>query len=403
MYFETFCQELNASPWMGSICEIGVGLPFQSAYLNIPGASKTILFTHSPYNKAFQNIDGRSVSKDATAKLAGDDLLKSFEALPNTNSLFAVAASGAHKLPNEAGQSHGWVSVLFRKEGGKVQASHFHWTAQKGKTFSRESLGENLVFCIAWFLNKILLNKYETWEEAIAKLNNLALNQPDYAVSIDLIKDQNISVKEHLLLTHSANPLIYHNGVFHRAADYIRKYSRCYRGSFNPPTLAHEEIGQGSMFELSLDNARKGRTTLEDVVHRIKMIDSTGRPTLITAGIPLFVNLHKLLLQHDAKSMEYLVGADTFNAIVDEKYIDTDDADFFLDFNKSNLDQSAKFLVLPRQDIELVENKYSNELDWKHLECENNHISATDVRAGHLEYVSESVRQYIVDNNLYNK
>ena len=406
MYFETFCKDLNESPWRGSICEIGVGVPFQSAYLNIPGASKTILFTHSPYNKAFQSTGFRSVSVDATNKLAWEDHLNSHSTFREANLpkdyLFAIAASGAHKSVDEKGQSHGWVTVAYREtEDGGLKASHFHWTAQKEKNLSRENLGENLAYCIAWFLNKVLLNKYETWEQAISDLNSLGINKPEFAVAIDLIEDSNVSIQEHLLLASSTNPLVYHNERFHRAADYIRKYSRCYRGSFNPPTLAHEEIGEGAMFEISLDNARKGRATFADIVHRLKMIDLTGRPTLITAGLPLFVDLHKLLLRHDAKSMEYLVGADTFNAIVDEKYIDTNNPDFFIDFSRVSLAQSAKFLVLPRKDTDLVENKYSKSIDWKNLECSNSHISATDARGGRKEYVSVSVRNYIEDNRLY--
>lgn len=415
-YMEELCRDLNLSPWKGSICEIGVGVPFQSSYLQYPGASKTVLFTHSPYHKDFQNTGFRSVSVDATNKLALQDFHKSAEILKSQNNLFAIVASGAHKTSTESGQSHGWVTVVYREsEQSPLWTSHFHWSAKKSlepnsvnhlgqvnKTgeITRINLGEELQLCMAWFLKKVLMQSERAWDDAIKELHTLQALL-DNIVSVDIIYDRNITVKQHLHLVTQDTPLIYHNGCFHRSADYIRKYSRCYRGSFNPPTLAHQEIGEGSMFEISLDNARKGRATFADMVHRLKMIDLIGRPILVTTGLPLFVDLHRTLLAYDAKCMEYLVGIDTFNAIVDEKYIDTSNSNFFIDFEKSNLNQSAKFLVLPRDGYQVIQNSYSDKIDWVMLDCQYKNISSTEVRAGNLSYVSELVRHYIEDYNLY--
>ena len=78
-------DKVNDSPWMGSICEVGIGVPFQASFLEVPGASKTILFTHCPYHKELQNLEfknSRSVSYETASLYAWDDIYK----ITNVNS-----------------------------------------------------------------------------------------------------------------------------------------------------------------------------------------------------------------------------------------------------------------------------------------------------------------------------
>lgn len=408
MEFETFSQKLNDSPWMGSICEVGVGVPFQYRYLNLAGASKTILFAHSPYNQKFQvKSSGRSVSSQATCEMAWNDFSK-ISQTPGAPEkfLFSLAMSSSHKLQNEDGDSHGWVAVICQEnKDAKIQEYAFHWKAIKGYrvgdldlTLSRQATGIYLTKYISWFLRKVLLKEWETWKEAI---ENIPEEIKDI-IGIDVIEAPNISMEEHLLLVRKDYPALYWNGKFKRPTDFIRNYSRCYRGSFNPPTLAHEEIGYGAMFEVSIDNARKGKMTLTDLAHRIKMINLLNRPVLITAEVPLFVDLHKMLLRLGTNSMEYLIGVDTFNSIVDEKYIRTEDPNFFEDFNRDNLEQSGKFLVIPRDNISNVQNRYADEIAWAWItNTQYTNVSSTEVRKGNLDFVNNEIKSYIIWHKLY--
>jgi len=256
---------------------------------------------------------------------------------------------------------------------------------------------------MGWFLSKVLLNKWNTWAEAIKRMPIFLSNSlhEEGSFSIDVLRAPDISIEEHLLLCNEHTPLVYQNGEFKRPVDFIRRYSRAYRGSFNPVTISHESIGHGSMFEISLDNVRKGSVELSDVVHRVKMLDLVGRPTLITSRNPLFVDLHKSLLNLGAGSMEYILGVDTFNAVVDEKYIDQDNELFFEDFDSSNSMQSARFVVVPRADCKVTSNEHSEKVSWKETEVEFPEVSSSAVRSGNLEFVSSRVRKYILDNNLY--
>lgn len=410
MFFNDFCQQLNESPWMGTICEVGVGVPFQAAYLNQAGASKTILYTRSPYHKSFQTkATARAVSYENAVSLAWQDFVQIIgEKSVPSHSIFSIASTGSHKTKDESGQTHGWISVVLAgdKVGVGFKTYAFHWEAIKEcvagdykYSLSREALGDYLKVCLTWLLEKVLLNHWNTWAEAIE-------NYPESLKDIlwiDVVRSSDISMEEHLMLAQPNQPLLYSRGIFHRATDYLRKYNRCYRGSFNPPTLAHQKIGDKALFEISVDNARKGKVTLTDLKHRIEMIDEIERPVLITAGVPLFVDLHKLLLEKGASSMEYLVGVDTFNSIVDEKYIRLDDVNFFEDFNTNNINQSAKFLVIPRSSIQPIDNQYSQMIgkDFLTSSSDSEHISSTDVRAGDLTLVSEVIKEYIEEHKLY--
>jgi nicotinic acid mononucleotide adenylyltransferase len=400
--FYSLCNRLNESPWMGAICEVGIGLPFQSMYANNPGASRTILFSHSPYSKAFQPNDvRRSVSHEMASRYAWDNYRLCFEndRIQNDH-IFSVATSAAHKITGERGQSHGWTSVVACEKGGsEPKAYSFHWRVDK--SYRREDAGRIMAKYVAWFLDKILLNRWDTWGEAIENMPNEWKGGANFLFNIDVIRAPDITMEEHLTLADDSTPLLYHLGEFKRPADYIRRYSWCYRGSFNPITISHESIGSAAMFEISLDNARKGRVTLGELTHRIKMIDLAERPTLITSSRPLFVRLHRLLMDLDAGSMEYLIGADTFNAVTDEKYIDVGKTTFFSDFEKDNPAQSARFLVLSREDCEITENDYSDKIGWRIIEAEYPEVSSTAVREGNFEYVNDRVAKYIKDNNLY--
>ena len=118
MDFEEFANNLNKSDWMGSICEVGIGLPFQYLFTLIPGASKTLLFAECPYSKSFQPNDvPRSVSHEMASRYAWRNLHRCIEndGVQNEN-LFSIAVSAAHKFGRDSGQSHGWTSVVTRKK-----------------------------------------------------------------------------------------------------------------------------------------------------------------------------------------------------------------------------------------------------------------------------------------------
>lgn len=398
--FKDFCQELNESSWMGSVCEVGLGVPFQSMFLANPGASKTIMFSHSPYSKTFQPAGVRSVSADMVRKLAKADFFREPYALvdfPGTKR-FALAVSASHKNEGERGETHGWICICTNgvafpsHENLRYYLLHFRMNktyvvGKDTRAVSRTFAGALYAYLIRWFASKILLNKWETWGEAIE-------NMPP--MNVDIIEAPDISIEEHLLLAKENNPLLFHEGKFQRTSDYLRKYNQVYRGSFNPPTLAHTILGENALFEMEVSNARKGKVSLSDIAHRVRMVNLTGKPLLVNCGYPLFADLHRMLQELGCGNLNYLVGVDTFNDIANPEYIPYED--FLSPFYAGG---TGKFLVIPREGYEVGRNEYSDKLEFEMVDTECPTISSTAVRAGDYSFVDEKIIQYITDNNLY--
>lgn len=399
-----FCPALNESEWKGSLCEVGMGVPFQSQFFAESGASNTILFAHSPYNKAFQPMGPtRSVSEHMSVALANNDMFKLWR-LPLKGNLFSLAVTASHKRADERGDSHGWVSVSTWKDD--VMETHsFHFKIRKeyqveyGKEVkvnpvSRSFAGALYAWKIRWFLSMVLLKKWDTWGEAIDNMPRATYD----TISIDVIRSPSITIEEHLKLAKQGTPLVFEKGKFQRPEDSLRKMNRIYRGSFNPPTKSHSSVGDGALFEIDISNARKGKISYEDLAHRIRMVDLTGNPTLINSGCPLFIELHRSLRERGLEDLEYLVGVDTFNDIVNKKYIPYEG--FLEPFYKGG---SGKLIVVPREGVEIrKDNEFFGLLNWCWFDQEYiDGCSSTSVREGDLDQVSDRVADYIRENNLY--
>jgi len=431
-----FANELNASPWMGVIYEAGFGIPFQANYLNIPGASKTVLFTGSLYNKAFQpvlpNGSGgfqRSVSNqmveamskmfasqaELTINLDIEGEVEGNAGFKEVPPLFSLMVSGAQSGPDYRGASHGWVNLGIVVEPGTVErepvmehyAFHFfnHKTTNHRRwnpsalldgeyleeryslEVTREEAGAELCKFIQWFMEKVLLEKYISWDEAIN-----SMPKSDF-VRVDVIRAKDIWVRDHLKLAKPDVPLVYDGTEFKRPVDYLRKFEKVFRGSFNPPTVAHMDCGAGALFEISLHNARKGKVNLSDAAERVGMLAALDVPVLITDGLPTFVAFDDLLIQRGGKGFKYILGVDTFNAVVSDKFNPTDHhlGQFY--------GEGSSFLILPRNGEEITMNERTEQVEWETYEIDHDpSVSSTEAREGNLSIVPEPIRSWAAEN-----
>lgn len=411
-----FAKKLNDSSWMGTIFEAGFGVPFQAGYLEIPGASNTILATGCNYNKAFNPtyLDGkggvvRTVSKEAARHFSKEKALMSdhiirkdiekwslggasaFTVMPP---IFALTVTGSHTDSNSRSGSHGWVDLCAVIVPGSntsepvVAHYSFHFFNHKlahGTAVTREMVGADLCRFIEWFIEMVLLRSWDTWDEAI---DHMPLSS---IVKIDVI-DANLSVEEHLKLVEADTPLVYADGWFQRPVDYLRKYDRIYRGSFNPVTVGHLTVGEGALYELAIDNARKGANSLKEIAARLWELRQVEVPVLITKGCPTFVSFDHLVSERSGgKTFKYLVGADTFNAIVDDKFCPTKHylGQFYGDVGSS-------FLVVPRNGVDIVSNERANLVAWEEYDPGyDRSISSTRVRNGELDLVPKPIREHV--------
>jgi nicotinic acid mononucleotide adenylyltransferase len=410
-----FFEELNESPWMGSICEVGVGLPFQNALVSVPGASKTVLFTRCPYSKAFQPSDvPRSVTHEMAARYASNDLEKIIanDGVQDDH-IFSIAVTAAHAGASNRGMSHGWFTVVTRAdptEQPKSYSFHFRMSKDLDRVAAGLALNQNII----WFLKKILLTPDESWCDAIGERSNKSQEESwgviDWAVSsndsalsssyrdiqIDIIRAPDITIEDHLLLAQYDVPLVYHHGEFKRPVDYFRSHARVLGGAFNPPTSKHLELGRGALFCLDFENPRKESITEEDMAHRVRMLDSAGVPVLINRGRKYIVDINDVVTRYGMHEPTFIIGADTFNAVCNEKYIPT--PNFLEPLYREN---GTRFQVINRDGLDLVDNDWSRQMNFEVVTSEGDNISSTRVRNGEYKLTTARIRQYILENKLY--
>jgi hypothetical protein len=384
-------ERVNESPWMGSICEVGVGLPFQNAFVSIPGASSTVLFTHCPYSKAFQPSDvPRSVTHEMAARYAWTDIEKIYANKDvQDESIFALAVTAAHKTEGQRGMSHGWVTLACKRDERDVARGYsFHF--RLSKKLDRIEAGEFLNKNIQWFISKVLLNEWETWGEAINARPKF------WQCSIDIIRAPDISIEEHLLLASHDVPLVYHHDEFKRPVDYFRSHAKLLGGAFNPPTARHFDLGRSALFCLDFENPRKETITEKDMAHRVRMLNTEGVPVLINRGRKYIVDINDVVIRYGMREPTFIIGVDTFNAVCNEKFIPT--PDFLEPLYGEN---GTKFEVVRRTGYDIVDNEWSRLLNFEVVTIDGDEVSSTRVRNGEFNLTTRWIRKYIEDNDLY--
>ena len=167
-----------------------------------------------------------------------------------------------------------------------------------------------------------------------------------------------------------------------------------YRGSFNPPTNAHLEIGGDALFEICRHNARKGEIKNEDLAHRIRMLNLLGKGVLIIQHHSHFVQLaDELERRGGSPDIEYIMGTDTFNQVCK-------DASEGRNGYYRDLDRLTKMSIVVNERDGVPLHPLKDKLKIRVLSRHNNY-SSTQARSGDHSQINSLVRDYIVQNNLY--
>lgn len=401
MYFVDFCKALNESQWRGWIHEVGFGLPLQAAYLDVPGASATIISTGCLYDKSVQGLgDTRSVSQEGATAFASNVMNDQIAKLPSAYTyLFSIGVSGAHKVPEQRGDSHAWVSVVTTSTCDDYDGEtwSFHVTFDKDVYRDRKYAGKVLRNISADFLCAILSLKGETIEKFINKYRH------QVGFSVDVVSctfGNELSLENMISLAASGKPVIIRDGQLIRPTDVLRENTMVYRGSFNPPTITHEAIGEDALYEIGVYNSRKGMADLEDIAHRVNMLNAIGKDVMITYSEALFADIDKTLRRVCCNDYKYVVGTDTFNSVVDTKWY-SDYSFQLVDFSEAL--GGSSFIVMPRDGIELNETVITKYIGYKVIpnieyDCS---ISSSRARAGEHDILSVPVKEYIERVGLY--
>lgn len=393
-----FFNRLNASSWKGVISETGLGLEFSSRLLRVPGASKTVIGVNCDYAGVHTPAGVRSVSLENAKRMAWNNLAAAratagdFEPIEER---FGFVITGAHYQDRD---SHGWMYLATPRWD-----AYMHFTVAPPKPYpehgtvtglqSRKGVADVVVRRAKWFLNACMLER-GSWAQHIASIGGeLEIDH------IDVLYGPGLSDIERLLLLRPLNPLAYRDGRFQRVVDMIREYPTIYPGAFNPPTKRHLNVGL-ALFEISQQHYYKGAMSLEDLLHRIRMLNVAGRPILITQA-PRFVDkVDALRKACEADEIEFLLGADAWNAtIIHHQYPST----IWLAQELGD----TTFRVMPRLGIDIDHNQVGDTLNMVEEPANQSYdgVNSTAVRnadcPGMHEFLTDEVKDYVTRTGLY--
>lgn len=344
----------------------------------LPGASSTILEVSNDYAN-LAGYTGRAVSLERVKQVARlkRDLANSHldKIQFNGNKGFGLAISGAHYEDKE---SHAWV-YLSTNEG----EWWFHkWFAAGQK---RMHVASMLADEVHSFVQQALFNS-TTWIDFASKKSG-----------IDVMYGPGISDVERLMLLSPGNPLAVRNGVFCRTVDVVRDHAHVYPGAFNPPTASHLDIGQEfeCLFEITRSHVYKNAISVEDLLHRVRMLNSVGQSVLIT-DLPMYFEKYNYLTRQTGE-VNFVMGTDAWNHMIARHQYPSDE---FLTEKMPN----ASFTVFERDGHEMNDNQIGRSLEvTKHR---NSHKwSSTHVREAEDSHehdaLPEAIKQYVKNHNLY--
>lgn len=383
---ESLATKLNASSWRGCVSEVGVGIPFSAKYVSIPGASNTILHMDSPYAGIGRPDGMRAVSLENARRMAQENLVKAIGfaaqiAHSNQEHLFGLSITGAHYTDRK---SHAWVYLA--TPGGDA-CMHFY---TKWPIESRQDLGKLVIDYVSWFLYNCLIEK--AWIKGITEMKP----------SIDVLYAAGVSDFERLLLLTEDNPLAWNsNGRLERVEDLVRGTSTVYSGSFNPPTKRHLQNAEGALCEISQKHPHKGDASVEDMLHRIRMLNAAGHGVLITKA-PRFIDKYRLLQRYITTSPNnkilFKLGVDAWNnTIAAHQYPNGT----WLGENMPH----AKFIILPRAGYQSESSVAISNLDYVFVHGISSEESSTEIRDSSEphkhKFLTPEVADYIYRNRLY--
>lgn len=409
LLFNNFTKELNASKWKGLITELGIGIPFSAEYMSYPGASETILYVNSPYNKDFQHLDCRSVSEEAAWKF--NQKLKEIQADSYTGpaNLFYLTISGVHEQVEN--KTHGWINLQTRTIDNNEKSYMLHFRIRH--EFSRREAGVILYRLVQALLEYALLGRisfedFVTWHHEMM----------GGILCVDVFEAPDLTTAQKLRLVSNKNPMVFLNNRTYRVEDYLRSCkATIFSGSFNPPHNQHLENGKDALFLINFQNARKDNISIDDMTHRIKMLNLLNIPVMITTGATYFVEQADLISELTNQDITFVVGTDTFNAICNPKYVperylpvNINELSFeeqliargkALDVFIRPLTKFCKFKIYTRDNYEIVNNRWSDMLNIKKFETKNSNISSTAARTGNYENIMPIIASYIKEQQLY--
>ena len=305
-------EKIYNSPLFGIVCETGCGQPVAQALYSVSGASKTLYFTESPYSKDYQDRkfgpdENRSVSLEKVRHILSH-YVTNYKDVCN---FFYVASFQVGDETNKL-STHGWIALY-----SSDTIRYFH----------------------------VSIYEAMTRQQYFDKISEIGLNliAGENASHVDCVhitekrQDVTLTLKHHLFSNNEENiVLIDKNRQILRFESVLRETQNLllYKGSFNPPHIAHQEIankceqkyGHKPIFCISTKTYGKPDIALDDLENRITMLNKLGYSVIISKK-PMFKDIVEFINNKYAGKITLLMGSDTF-----DRYLSTTPEELPVDY-----------------------------------------------------------------------
>ena len=296
------------------IVEIGASVPLAFNLLNLPGASKVVHCSESPYGTAVEKYDikCRMVSEEAVKQIA----LKTAELYDDEHPEVNMIVVNSFQIQsNNDIIPHGWVCILYFNGDNWTEASyHFTYWDNEKIWIQRED----------WISSDS--GKYprdmtiEMIRNDLFKLLENEFDLKDFTY-LDIVSHSNI-LDQHKLSTLAC----FVDGKPVRFEEYSRKFDNLvlYKGSFNPVHIGHLKITEDAknrcsnsmvVFAISRDTYQKGRISNEDLMKRIKDINDRGYMVMVFDS-GFFYDNYLAVSKRFSGTTHIALGVDSFNRLI---------------------------------------------------------------------------------------
>jgi nicotinic acid mononucleotide adenylyltransferase len=422
---EQLVSEINESPTFARIFEVGAGVPTANKLYQYRGASKTIFSAESYYAREAHDLKfGECGSRAVSFERLRDCIFYSqdfqndiIDGLYNT--IFASTFQVGH-MNEKNFSTHGWVAINFgTPEEDDVEdyvvnnLKYYHISIHEPMT--REEyintigeIGVKLLHCRNEFVPKDCYIDVVLDEDGIedSKSTLEAISNSEKKQQATVFKSDG-SIDRIESITRGVDNLI------------------VYKGSFNPVTIAHEEVVTQTMsqyekaktvFAISVDTYQKGKVDIKSLVERIEHINKLGYDVLITNNGFFVDNLKVLRTKYDG-NVVFPLGVDTINRLSKFYYknmakgtlghLQDGSMEFYSVFDTYKFEQDFKGceIVCFSRDDEEVDSLLDSGLVSHQLQ---KHVNVSSSRVRELfdngdddvavEMIPEEIRHYVINH-----
>lgn len=269
---------IHQSDTYGVFIETGCGVPVSSSLQDMPGASKTIYFSGCPYSEDYAvknygtNPEQRTVSEDYVTQVT-----KYYTPLIETDTINTIYVASFQIGQFNDITTHGWIALKY-KDTDKL----YHVTIRA--PLSRK----DYISRIGYIGIQLIAFKNQLSTTDIRDLD------------IDIVQDSTTRVSDYIstlqLMSLKGLLCFQPDGSLHRLENLCRDQKQLivFKGSFNPPTLAHLDLATKTQrkypdaklaFMISINTVDKGLIDYVDLTQRIKWLTvNLGYTCIVSHG-----------------------------------------------------------------------------------------------------------------------